>query len=201
MSFTQLEGMRGVRMDGHTDNYIPAELILRPTSDRIIVQPLDVTFSRTIQVIYHTQPVRGIVLACGPGAYPIRYRYGRKGGKRAKIASIHTGKRRPTEVQPGDIVELGGTHDTADGGRRRGYSWESFYWGDRFVIWATERDVAGVTGHICLACGLADCNHGTSEPRDWLPGALAARAASQCAGLSGRELQNQLDRPTVGARA
>lgn len=150
MSFTQLEGARGVRMDGNTDNYIPASVAIKPLSDRILVQSLDVTFSRTIQVIYRTQPVRGIVLACGPGAYPIRYQYGHKGGKRVKVASIHTGKRRPIEVKPGDIVELGGTHSMADGTERRGYSWESFYWGDRFVIWATERDVCTITGHQCV---------------------------------------------------
>jgi hypothetical protein len=171
MSFTQLEGMRGVRMDGHTDNYIPAHCTLRPTADRIIVHPLDVTFSRTIQVIYRTQPVRGIILACGPGTYPIRYRYGDKDGKRVKVASIHTGKRRPIEVKPGDIVELGGTHDTADGGRRRGYSWESFYWGDRFVIWATERDVCGITGHESLPADLAEyLDQGRAAQRARLPG-------------------------------
>lgn len=171
MSFTQLEGMRGIRMDGHTDNYIPASVAIKPLHDRLIIHPLDVTFSRTIQVIYRTQPVRGIILACGPGTYPIRYRYGTKGGKRVKAASIHTGKRRPTEVQPGDIVELGGTHDTADGGRRRGYSWESFYWGDRFVIWATERDVCGVTGHEALPADLAEyLDQGRAAERHRLPG-------------------------------
>lgn len=170
MSFTQLEGMRGVRRDGHTDNYIPASVAVRPLSDRIIVHPFDVTFSRTIQVIYRTQPVRGIVLATGPGTYPIRYCHGYKGGKRVKVASIHTGKRRPIEVQPGDIVELGGTHDTAGGGRRRGYSWESFYWGDRFVIWATERDVCGITGHQSIPDLSEYLDQGRTAPRARFPG-------------------------------
>jgi hypothetical protein len=187
MNFTQLEGMRGVRMSGHTDNYVPASVAIKPLHDRILVHPLDVTLSRTIQVIYHTQPVRGIVLACGPGTYPIRYRYGDKDGKRVKVASIHTGKRRPIEVRPGDIVELGGTHNTADGGRRRGYSWESLFWGDCFVIWATERDICGITGHQPLPADLSEY--------------LDQRPASERPGVSGRELSGQHAGPAMGARA
>lgn len=170
MSFTQLEGARGVRMDGNTDNYIPASVAIKPLHDRILVQPLDVTYSRTIQVIYRTQPLRGIILACGPGHYPIKYRYGTKDGKRVKVAAIHTGQRRPIEVKPGDLVELGGTHDTPDGKGRRGYSWESFYWGDRFVIWATERDVCGITGHESLPANLAEyLDQGRAPERPSLP--------------------------------
>lgn len=189
MSFTQLEGMRGVRMDGQTNHYIPASVAVKPLHDRILIHPLDVTLSRTIQVIYRTQPVRGLILAAGPGHYPIRYiyRHDDKTGKRQKIASIHTGKRQPIQVQPGDIVELGGTHDSADGGRRRGYSWESFYWGDRFVIWATERDVCGITGHESLPANLAEY--------------LDQRAASERAGVSGRKLSREPARRIVGARA
>lgn len=170
MSFTQIEGMRGVRRDGHTDNYIPASVAIRPLSDRIIVHPLDVTFSRTIQVIYKTQPVRGIILATGPGHYPIKYRWGIRNGKRVKIAAIHTGRRQPIVVKPGDIVELGGTHDTPDGGTRRGYSWESFYWGDRFVIWATERDVAGITGHVSIPDLAEYLDQGRTAQRARIPG-------------------------------
>lgn len=196
MSFIPLEGVRGVRMDGHTDTCVPAEATLRPVHDNLIVQPLDVTYSRLIHVMRQTQPLRGLVLAAGPGHYPIKYRYRHddKTGKRQKIAAIHSGKRRPIVVTPGDIVELGGSE-------RGGYSWESFYWGDRLVVKCTERDVAGVTGHICLTCGLSACNHGVGEPRDWLPNSLAARAASECAGLSGRQLSRQPTRSAVGTRA
>lgn len=188
MSFTQLEGMRGVRMSGHTDNYVPASVAIKPLHDRILVHPLDVTLSRTIQVIYRTQPLRGIILACGPGHYPIRYCYKHhdRTGKRVKVASIHTGKRRPIEVQPGDIVELGGTHDTPDGHARRGYSWESLFWGDCFVIWATERDVCGITGHQPLPANLAEyLDQGTAPER---------------AGVSRRVLQSQPARRAVDAR-
>ena len=107
---------------------------LRMTSDRILLKPLDWDASKTIIAIRHGRPVRGEVIAVGPGHNPIKYKPNALGKKAKMDYSRHF---RPTEVRPGDIVELGGLNQY-DG---KGYQFtEVIYNGTPHLICA-ERDV------------------------------------------------------------
>lgn len=130
----QLRGERGVRFGGETMTRVEAHEVIRPLRDQLVVEPLDVVYSRYIQVAQLTKPLRGRVLAVGPGHYPKRYDHPDK-HKRTKYWD---GTRfQPTEVKVGDIVELGGAEIS-------GYAFEQFWWGDKRCLWCSERDVAGV---------------------------------------------------------
>lgn len=109
---------------------------LRMRGDRILLAPLDVEFSKIIEVIRHGRPVRGRVLAIGPGIHPVSKRIDIEGGKRRRIEySKHF---RPTEVKVGDIVELGGLN-IFDG---KGYAFPEVAVNGQSCIICTERDVA-----------------------------------------------------------
>ena len=125
---------RGMRFGGETLNMIPAEAKLRPLRDQIVLEPEDVVYSRYLIVDHKTKPLKGKVLAIGPGHYPKRYDHAEK-HKRTKTWESKVF--RPTEVKVGDRVELGGAEI-------EGYAFEGFFWGDRYCIWCTERDVAGI---------------------------------------------------------
>jgi hypothetical protein len=121
----------GVRITNDTVTAIPASSRLRPLRDVLIVEPLDWEPSKILNVVYFGAPLRGRVLAAGPGRYPIRYN-GRKG---MRTKSWDSKVFLPTEVQVGDVVELGGLE-------LRGYLFESFLWGDKRCIRCREQDVA-----------------------------------------------------------
>lgn len=117
---------------------------IRLLGDRILLKPLpwdgeDVHGAGTrIAVVRHGRPVRGEVVAVGPGRNP----FVRK-GKSADGRTVRVGYSKhfqPTEVKVGDIVELGGLN-VFDG---KGYQFpEIIYNGEKHII-ATERDVAMV---------------------------------------------------------
>lgn len=118
---------------------------LRMTSDRILLKPLewtgeDVHGSDTrIHVVRHGRPLRGVVVAIGPGHFPVSKRKDIGNGKRRIEYSKHF---RPTEVKPGDVVELGGLNQF-DG---LGYDFSKdsvIYHGELHLI-CQERDVACV---------------------------------------------------------
>lgn len=129
-----LRGVRGVRYGGETLTRIDASERLRPLRDTIILEPEDVIYSRYIHVEQLTKPLRGVVLAVGPGTYPKKYDHPEK-HKRTKTWDSTSFL--PTEVKVGDKVELGGAEID-------GYAFEQFWWGDKRCLWCTERDVAGV---------------------------------------------------------
>jgi co-chaperonin GroES (HSP10) len=125
---------RGAELSHKTTTFIPADAKIRPTQDHIVVEPLDGVLSSIIEVIHECKPLKGTVLAVGPGIYPKKYDHPDK-HKRTKYWD---GKRfRPTEVKVGDVVELGGL----DIG---GYAFQTFYWGEKLCLMAQERDVAAV---------------------------------------------------------
>ena len=133
---------RGVRFGGETLNFVPADQTIRPLRDNLLVEPLDVIYSRYIFVQRDTKPLRGKVLAAGPGQYPIVYldaNHDRlpdwKRKERRYMASAKHFV--PMSVKVGDVIELGG-------GEQEGYAFEVFIWGDRHVLWCTERDVCGI---------------------------------------------------------
>jgi co-chaperonin GroES (HSP10) len=117
---------------------------IRMMHDRILLKPLDWDASKTIIAIRHGRTVRGEVIAVGPGHNPIKRKDGPKGKKSLMDYSRHF---RPTEVKPGDIVELGGLNQF-DG---KGYQFtEVIYNGVKHLI-CQERDVAIVRDDLRAA--------------------------------------------------
>jgi hypothetical protein len=123
----------GTRIGHETNDSVPAESTIRPLRDHLVVEVLDWEPSKTIQVVYGGRPLRGRVLAAGPGRYPIRY----DGPKGKRTKSWDSKAFRPCEVRPGDIVELGGLE-------LAGYLHMSFRWGNKRVVMVREEDVAMV---------------------------------------------------------
>jgi co-chaperonin GroES (HSP10) len=109
---------------------------LRPLRDVIIVKPEPPKFSETIAVDWGGKPVRGEVLAVGPGTWPYRHKRGERDGKRFHTIA-ESRQFRPTEVRVGDKVELGGLE-------RDGYDFATCLWGGVECVIATEKDVAAI---------------------------------------------------------
>jgi co-chaperonin GroES (HSP10) len=132
---------RGLSLNVETIDFIPADCVLKPMRDQMIVQPINVVHSKVLIVPPHqSKLVRGKVLAIGPGHYPLQYldKDGNKNAPRGKRAKIAAGEVFvPTEVKVGDIVHLDG--------RNTGKSaFDCFYYGDKYCLHAREADVAGV---------------------------------------------------------
>lgn len=113
---------------------------LRMIGDRILVKPLDWDASKSIIAIRHGRPVRGEVIAVGPGENPKKYKDGRSKFDYAKRFVR-------TEVKPGDIVELGGLN-IFDG---LGYAFSEVLIGTEFHIICNEKDVAIVRDDLKAA--------------------------------------------------
>lgn len=114
---------------------------LRLLSDRILFKPLNWQGEEVhgqgarLHVVRSGRTLRGVVVAVGKGHHPICRRTNQKDGRRKVEYSRHF---RPTEVKPGDIVELGGLN-VFDGA---GYQFvEILYNGEKHLI-CQERDVA-----------------------------------------------------------
>ncbi len=112
---------------------------LRMLGDRILLKPLEWDASKTVVAIRHGRPVRGEVIAVGPGCYPNRYQSGKRDGKDFR-KSYATKAFRPTEVKPGDIVELGGLN-IFDG---QGYIYQEVVISNELHLICSEKDVAVV---------------------------------------------------------
>jgi co-chaperonin GroES (HSP10) len=126
---------RGARFAGETLEHVPGNEKIRPLRDQIIVAPLEVVYSRYIYVGQNHKPLRGKVLAVGPGCYPKVYDHPEK-HKRTKMWESKAF--RPTEVRAGDTVELGGSEI-------EGYAFEQFWWGDELCLICREADVCFVS--------------------------------------------------------
>lgn len=110
---------------------------LRMLGDRILLKPLDWDASSIVVAIRHGRPVRGEVVAVGPGTHPKKYKSGPNGPR----SLMDYAKRfQPTEVKAGDIVELGGLN-VFDG---HGYEFPEVYVGNERHIVIQEADIAGV---------------------------------------------------------
>ncbi len=120
----------GVRLDSQPTNYI-SEGSFRPLRDHILVKPLDWEPSKVIKVAGDKRkPLRGRVVAVGPGCFC--WRYNKDRSKRWESAVF-----RPTEVEVGDIVELGGLE-------RDGIPFPQLIIGTELHIIAREEDVCGI---------------------------------------------------------
>jgi hypothetical protein len=110
---------------------------LRMRGDRMLVRPLKWEPSKIIEVVRHGRPLRGEVLAIGPGHYPTSKRVKQADGRQRVEFSKNF---RPTEVKVGDVVELGGLN-VFDG---KGYQFTEVLVGNETLLICSERDVAMV---------------------------------------------------------
>jgi co-chaperonin GroES (HSP10) len=110
---------------------------LRPLRDKIIVKPLDWEPSKIISVVRKGRPLRGTVVAVGPGYHPKKYERDRNGNRKSYKLSKHFQR---LEVKPGDVVELGGS-DVFDG---LGYQFQEVVIGTELHLICSEQDVCGV---------------------------------------------------------
>ena len=133
--------MSGVRIGNELLTFIGADEKIKPLRDQIFVAPLDWKPSKVVDVAYGGKPLWGIVRAIGPGTYPIIYDFP-KGPKRSKSwLSKHF---LPTQVQVGDVIELGGLE-------LGGYLFPTIVWGDETVMIIQEADVCMV--HLNMVPG------------------------------------------------
>lgn len=129
----------GVRLDHATPDFVAASQNIRPLRDHIVVEPLEwagVRPGSKLIAIRHGAPVRGRILAVGPGRYEKRYSRVDKDGQKKRSYTL---KRTyiPTQVKVGDIVELGGLEIG-------GYLFSKINWGGRNCLICQEQDVCGV---------------------------------------------------------
>jgi co-chaperonin GroES (HSP10) len=96
-----------VRVERRTPDCIAPGERLRPLRDQIVVKVLPLKLSETIEAEWKGKPVRGTVIACGPGRFPNIYKTGKRDGRDYRTVREST-QFRKTEVKVGDIVELGG---------------------------------------------------------------------------------------------
>jgi hypothetical protein len=130
-----LESVPGTRIGNELQTtFIRSSQTIRPLRDQIVVEPLPWAPSKILEVITKLKPVRGKVLAVGPGCFPRRYD-GRK-GQRTK--SWDSKAFRPCDVKVNDIVELGGLEIG-------GYLHCAVRWGNKDVLVVREEDV-------CIVC-------------------------------------------------
>jgi hypothetical protein len=122
---------RGVRVGNELLAFVRADETIRCLRDQIVVEPLPIDHGTSLALVYNGKPVRGKILAVGPGVYPKRYN-GRK-GQRTK--SWDSKQFRKCDLQVDDIVDLGGLE-------LDGYLFTRILWGDKDVVVCREEDVA-----------------------------------------------------------
>lgn len=132
---------RGVTVDASTE-ILPAGTRLRMLRDRILLRPLEWVPSGVIEVVRHGRPLRGVVEAVGPGRLYRRYKpHATDTNKRQYV---ETGHFIPTEVKPGDVVELGGLN-AYDG---LGYNFPRVMIGTETFLIVQEQDVCFVSERV-----------------------------------------------------
>jgi co-chaperonin GroES (HSP10) len=113
---------------------IAANEQIRMRLDYMLVEPLERDLSKTLTVVENTKPVRGRVIAIGPGTHPKVYDHP---DKHKRKSFEYSSRFLETQVKPGDLVELGGI----DIG---GYSFPQIMYGDKKYLICRELDVSGV---------------------------------------------------------
>ncbi len=125
----------GVSLSLDSGTYVKANQKIRPLRDQIVIEHLEIDHGSQLIVIEDTKPLRGIVKAVGPGHYPLQYDHPDK-HRRSKMWE---GKRfQPTQVKVGDVVQLGSPQDG------RGYTFQTFRWGDKVHLLCREADIVGI---------------------------------------------------------
>lgn len=130
----------GSRQGNELLAWVRADEHIRPLRDQVVIEPLPLDLNTCLDVIYRGKPVRGRVLAVGPGLHRRKYfdsqgQYTeRRGDRKTSKLSRHFQR---TEVKVGDIVDFGGL----DLG---GYLFTRVRWGDIDTVICREADVCVV---------------------------------------------------------
>jgi co-chaperonin GroES (HSP10) len=123
----------GVEISRKTPDFLPDGVHLRLLRDHILVRPLDWCPSAHIAIAGGSRkPLRGLVIAVGPGARRKRYKVNAR-GERVRVSEVN-GRPIPCEVKVGDVVELGGLEIG-------GYSFPEVHIGLERHLIAQEADV------------------------------------------------------------
>jgi co-chaperonin GroES (HSP10) len=119
---------------------------IRPLRDKILVKPLDWEPSKVLEVVRHGRPLRGEVIAVGPGSYPKRYNrdYSKTWDSKQFV---------PLQVKPGDVVELGGLNQFD--GEGYGHFTEVMHGTERLLI-CQESDICGVVDEAASESGVCE---------------------------------------------
>ena len=124
----------GVRLERSPEMF-PAGTVLRPLREQIVVKVLEWEPSKLIVIAGNQRkPLRGVVVFFGPGER-VKRRWKNHDGQVNKIGE--TGQVIPTEVRPGDVVELGGLEID-------GYAFQQITIGHEVHVICSEKDVACV---------------------------------------------------------
>jgi co-chaperonin GroES (HSP10) len=118
----------GTRLGNETLTFVAHGEAIRPLRDTIVVEPLP---AEPVILVHVWKPIRGKVLAVGPGHYPKRY----NGPKGKRSQSWDSKAFLPCDVKVGDVVELGGKE-------LGGYLFQTVRWGSKEVVVCREADVA-----------------------------------------------------------
>ncbi len=142
MGVEHAKSRRSARITCDSLDGIPEDANIRPLRDQMIVEPIDIQFSKILEVVHSLKPVRGKVLAIGPGIYPTVYldseRHRLPDHARARRRYSAAGTIfRPTTVKVGQTVQLGAME-------RGGAAFERIRWGNRDCVICREADVCGV---------------------------------------------------------
>jgi hypothetical protein len=122
---------RGVRVSNALLTFVREDESIRCLRDHIVVEPLDIDHGTMMQLVYRGEPVRGRVLAVGPGHFQKKYN-GPKGKRTKSWDSKHF---TPCDVRVGDLVDLGGLEI-------EGYLFVRIRWGSLDCVLCREADVA-----------------------------------------------------------
>jgi co-chaperonin GroES (HSP10) len=125
---------RSAELSQDSRAYIAANEQIRMRLDYMLVEPLERDLSKTLTVVENTKPVRGRVIAIGPGTHPKVYDHP---DKHKRKSFEYSSRFLETQVKPGDLVELGGI----DIG---GYSFPQIMYGNKKYLICRELDVSGV---------------------------------------------------------
>jgi co-chaperonin GroES (HSP10) len=125
----------GVRLERKRNDWVDVNATIRPLRDRIVLKPLDWQPSNIISIAGdNRKPLRGVVVAVGPGYRQKRWKFNSKG---ERCGMGETGRVIPIEVKPGDVVELGGLE-------LNGYDFPQIVIGNELHVICQEQDVVGI---------------------------------------------------------
>ncbi len=110
---------------------------LRPLRDNILIRPLKWEPSKLLEVVRHGRPLRGEVVAVGPGTHERKYKRDHAGQKVSYKLAKHF---RRMEVKVGDTVEIGGLN-AFDG---LGYCFTELNVNGETLLMCQEADVCGI---------------------------------------------------------
>ena len=120
----------GVRVERALAGSFTSKERIRPLRDHLVIKVEKWQPSKTLEVVRKGLPLRGTVIARGPGCYPKRY-----SPKRDRMWDSKAF--RPCDTQVGDTVELGGLEI-------EGYDFPQLLIDNELHVICREEDVVGI---------------------------------------------------------